>query len=242
MKNIHLITTSQPSRLRYNLSNVLVLTKESYKDYSKLDNIHIYITSDEVIKDYDWYISSENKLLQFTGRNVLGDKFIAPKIILTTDQDLIKDGIQPIDDEFLEWFVNNPSCEFVEVVKIDTFKKTNEVYVDQTTGGNYYEIIKHNKIIIPNEEAKQRAKNYMSLKGALEPNQIKCYCGHTTMCDCVPLDEGKQERMYSGEDMKQFAFECVANFLSNDDNKVEIKLVDVVIDRVNTKFEQFKKK
>jgi len=123
MKNIHLITTSQPSRLRYNLSNVLVLTKESYKDYSKLDNIHIYITSDEVIKDYDWYISSENKLLQFTGRNVLGDKFIAPKIILTTDQDLIKDGIQPIDDEFLEWFVNNPSCEFVEVVKIDTFKK-----------------------------------------------------------------------------------------------------------------------
>jgi len=82
----------------------------------------------------------------------------------------------------------------------------------------------------------------MSLKGALEPNQIKCYCGHTTMCDCVPLDEGKQERVYSGEDMKQFAFECVANFLSNDDNKVEIKLVDVVIDRVNTKFEQFKKK
>ena len=49
------------------------------------------------------------------------------------------------------------------------------------------------------------------------------------------------ERMYSEEDMKQFAFECVANFLSNDDNKVEIKLVDVIIDRVNNKFEQFKK-
>ena len=44
-----------------------------------------------------------------------------------------------------------------------------------------------------NEEAKQRAKNYMSLKGALEPKQIKCYCGHTTMCDCGPQDEGKQE-------------------------------------------------
>jgi hypothetical protein len=52
----------------------------------------------------------------------------------------------------------------------------------------------------------------------------------------------QNSRMYSEEDMKQFAFECVANFLSNDDNKVEIKLVDVVIDRVNTKFEQFKKK
>jgi hypothetical protein len=52
----------------------------------------------------------------------------------------------------------------------------------------------------------------------------------------------KQERMYSEEDMKQFAFECVANFLSNNDNKVEIKLVDVIIDRLNPQFEQFKKK
>ena len=46
-----------------------------------------------------------------------------------------------------------------------------------------------------NEEAKQRAKNYMSLKGALEPNQIKCYCGHTIMCDCSPIDEPKQETL-----------------------------------------------
>jgi hypothetical protein len=46
-----------------------------------------------------------------------------------------------------------------------------------------------------NEEAKQRAKNYMSLKGALEPNQIKCYCGHTSYCDCSPLDEAKQETL-----------------------------------------------
>jgi hypothetical protein len=43
------------------------------------------------------------------------------------------------------------------------------------------------------QQAKQRAKNYMSLKGALEPKQIKCYCGHTTYCDCGPLEEPKQE-------------------------------------------------
>jgi hypothetical protein len=52
----------------------------------------------------------------------------------------------------------------------------------------------------------------------------------------------QQQRMYSEEDMKQFAFECVGKFLSNDDNKVEIKLVDVIIDRLNKHFEQFKKK
>jgi hypothetical protein len=46
-----------------------------------------------------------------------------------------------------------------------------------------------------NDEAKQRAKNYMSLKGALEPNQIKCYCGHTSYCDCSPQEEPKQETL-----------------------------------------------
>jgi hypothetical protein len=35
----------------------------------------------------------------------------------------------------------------------------------------------------------------MSLKGALEPNQIKCYCGHTSYCDCSPLEEPKQETL-----------------------------------------------
>jgi hypothetical protein len=34
---------------------------------------------------------------------------------LSTDQDLIEDGIQAIDDEFLKWFIKNPSCESVEV-------------------------------------------------------------------------------------------------------------------------------
>jgi hypothetical protein len=46
-----------------------------------------------------------------------------------------------------------------------------------------------------NDEAKERAKNYMSLKGALEPKQIKCYCGHTSYCDCSPLEEPKQETL-----------------------------------------------
>jgi hypothetical protein len=28
-----------------------------------------------------------------------------------------------------------------------------------------------------------------------EPKQIKCYCGHTSYCDCGPLDETKQETL-----------------------------------------------
>ena len=51
----------------------------------------------------------------------------------------------------------------------------------------------------------------------------------------------QQERMYSEEDMKQFAWECVANFLSNNVNEVEVALVEVIIDRNSKQFEQFKK-
>ena len=65
------------------------------------------------------------------------------KIILTTDQDLIKDGIQAIDDEFLEWFVKNPSCEEVETYSL---KEGNE-----ELGYYHYKY----EIIIPQEEPKQ---------------------------------------------------------------------------------------
>ena len=36
------------------------------------------------------------------------------KIILTTDPKLISDGVDAIDDTFLEWFIKNPTCAFVE--------------------------------------------------------------------------------------------------------------------------------
>jgi hypothetical protein len=52
----------------------------------------------------------------------------------------------------------------------------------------------------------------------------------------------EQQNMYSEEDLKQFAWQCVANFLSNRNNKVEQNLVEVIIDRNNLEFEQFKKK
>ena len=54
----------------------------------------------KVIKHKDkWYLQSE------TGHK---------EILLSTDDSLIKDGVKAIDDEFLEWFVKNPSCEKVD--------------------------------------------------------------------------------------------------------------------------------
>jgi len=82
-----------------------------------MENIHkinqnIYITNDEEIKEGDWVIAIEgiwkNTVTKITGEPITD---VWKKIILTTDQDLIKDGVQAIDDDFLEWFVQNPSCE-----------------------------------------------------------------------------------------------------------------------------------
>ena len=79
---------------------------------------NIYITSDEEIRDLrphkgKWHLEKEQILNKFP--DYLTDLSECKLIILTTDQDLIKDGVQAIDDEFLEWFVKNPSCEEVGV-------------------------------------------------------------------------------------------------------------------------------
>ena len=62
---------------------------------------HLYITSDEEIKMQDWFIDDKYKQpMKYFGEGSL--LISSKKIILTTDQDLIKDGVQAIDDEFLQ--------------------------------------------------------------------------------------------------------------------------------------------
>jgi hypothetical protein len=89
------------------------------------------------------------------------------------------------------------------------------------------------------EAAKRYANDWEEIHPELDSEDIAPI--EVSKIDFIAGAKWQQERMYSEEEVKQFAFECVANFLSNDDNKVEIKLVDVIIDRVNNKFEKFKK-
>ncbi len=107
---------------------------------------NIYITSDEEIRDVrphkgKWHLEGGNILNKFP--NYLTDLSECKLVIMTTDQELIKDGVQAIDDTFLEWFVKNPSFEFVEVVD-----NWNSPRIDA------YDY----KIIIPQEETKGISK------------------------------------------------------------------------------------
>jgi hypothetical protein len=108
MKNIHILPTDKPSRLYY-WEDKLVLGNLATTPMNR----SIYITNDEEIKVGDWFYNSFlNEILKM---DVLDYSNFRKKIILTTDQDLITDGIQSIPNEFLEWFVRNPNCDNVQV-------------------------------------------------------------------------------------------------------------------------------
>jgi len=160
MKNVHILPTDKPSRLWKNnlLQGILVLNKYALP-FNTAQNI--YITSSEEIKEgcldlikyknhtLGWYLMIKNNstvLIKYDGSGLYFNTEITKifKIILTTDTKLIKDGVQAIDDEFLEWFVKNPSCKEVEVFHQDVYSmgKWDRRY----------------KIIIPKEETKQECE------------------------------------------------------------------------------------
>jgi hypothetical protein len=109
-KNIHVIPTDKPSRFyKINVTEHFNWSNDFLPQIVGSTNQNIYITNYEEIKDswsYDRMMKSVNKI----------DNAYSEKIILTTDKDLIADGIQEIPTDFLEWFVKNQGCESVEVV------------------------------------------------------------------------------------------------------------------------------
>lgn len=156
MKNIHVLPTDKPSngyilgKCIKELSDVKIgqFTKTYYlmfdEEYFQPHNI--YITSNEEIKKGDFTLSPINAIVKCecekSKKSIKWDN--CKKIILTDNQDLIKYGVQAIDDEFLEWFVKNPSCEWIEV----------NDWLDDKGNIAFNGKLRY-QIIIPKEEPKQ---------------------------------------------------------------------------------------
>jgi len=173
IKNIHILPTENSSKLSYNKDGVLFLHRLQWRKGTQ----HIYITSDEEIKkgsivkipcgvgkvkelhwkygdDFPSYIVED----VFSYKLRYGQKECelqtnsfsyedVKKIILTTDQDLINNDVQKIDDEDFAWLVKNPSCEEVEIKIVHSFGElpNNEFLSNKIIY----------KIIIPKEKLKQ---------------------------------------------------------------------------------------
>lgn len=126
MRNVYLIPSEAPTRL-YEFGGELILNEE---ETSAFRSKHVYITSNEKIEFGDWYLVKHN-----VEGVILSDKMILCratigfinhyymediegvwlKVVLTTNKEL--QGVQLIQDEFLEWLVKHPTCENVKIQK-----------------------------------------------------------------------------------------------------------------------------
>lgn len=233
MKNIHILPTDRPSRLAGSeyITNELGIDKRAFKlklwdkiipnkDLRDVGYIpqHIYITNDESLKKgkedlgsyyLDWkgnITKKQNSDWQITFLNDF-----KKKIILTTDQDLIKDGVQAIDDEFLEWFVKNPSCEEVEVKYNYVCSNCNEDKNNpkyENCHGNY-RTHKIFKIIIPKEEPNFYEKLVEYFKNTPREKVLEDW---NKTAECDNIGPTVEEFLGNTEEPKQeYQSECICD-------------------------------
>lgn len=111
---------------------------------------HLYILSDDEIKEGDWMFCIDksshwfNNLIKYTGGIAHKDSW--KKVIATTNPDLIKEGIASIDDEFIKEYVNNPIeeilVEYEGKVRSTTWEYEEPEYYDIRLSSNGSIIIK----------------------------------------------------------------------------------------------------
>jgi hypothetical protein len=210
MKNIHILPTNKPSML-FDFMTKLMMIDKIVADEGNM-NRHIYITSDEEIKEGDWMyykhfgedIVCKYDTMNGQNTNVNEHKPFYQKIILTTDQELINAGVQPINDDFLEWFVKNPSCKFVEVTKEPLIIKGEADYFNYDNGTKLNTNVGKYKIIIPKEEPKQETieKSAENKFGKVNPTLGKSDYRMGYESGLIEGAKWQAERMYSEEDMR----------------------------------------
>jgi hypothetical protein len=238
----------------------------------KVLNKHIHIISDEEIKAGDFYIDELNQFKWRAFKNNAGFYKDCKKIILTTDQNLIADGVQAIDNEFLQWFSENPSCEEVEVEEEDYSQKCRECGEIVKRGyscrkgcfmksGNFICTDKYirYKIIIPKEEPKDVVLGYKtSLDAQMLDSNIKQETLEEAAERFYPISKGGSMWMPSADDCnkanKQEGFIAGAKWTQQkmySEEEVKSILKSFVEDTRGDKswvdaddewFEQFKKK
>jgi hypothetical protein len=198
--NLWLIPTDKPSRLYLGDNGNFVFGMLQTSIQSRNDdfkNQNTYITNDEEIKIGDWFLGLQNQISKATSRDIYGG--YERKIILTTDQDLIADGVQAIDDDFLKWFVGkaNDSGKPIDVIEIQKDKCLDTSLmcdcVDEPCRNKGY------KIVIPKEEPNYNMKEEIlaemerfeeQKKETLEEFAKKAYLSRLEDCLNVDFEDG----------------------------------------------------
>jgi translation initiation factor 2 beta subunit (eIF-2beta)/eIF-5 len=151
---------------------------------------NIYITSSEEIKEGDYVFNLTSKEV-YPIFELLEVVSYEKKIILTTNQDLIKDGVQPINDDFYEWFVKNPTCEEIET-------KFVEFEVDMELGESCIEYGQYYKTILPREQPYQELFDYLS-------NELNVIALLTQMQEIEAIVMAKQKHINNAKETDEEA-------------------------------------
>ena len=244
MKNIHVLPTDKASNLLFEKISNRYYTNSRRKENTKnVQNQNIYITSEEEIKEgeYQLYnplgnfdnakVSKAERLLQNDGRR--------KKIILTTDVDLIEDGVQAIDNEFLEWFVKNPSCEEVEV-KSEILYQHKETYRTYPSECNNLTKTKVNYYLstIPKEEPKQfKGRGMLHYSGKIiggEPKQENT-AEYIDRHIVEAMVEVVKQKMYNEEEVEDLIYKVCGTV-------ARLQGITLNGNHIDTAYKQFKKK
>ena len=145
------------------------------------------------------------------------------EIILTTDDQLIKDGVQAIDEEFLKWVVKNPSCDFIRTLKVPYFDESSHSYL----------------LDIPKEESKQEtleevAEKYANKKGDIPTTKLEDAIFKQGFIDGAKWQQEQDKKLYNEEDLLNFGA-----FVRIEDKKE--KRLFLIQDYYKKWFEQFSK-
>jgi hypothetical protein len=214
-KNIFVLPTENPSKLYKSRTIGYVLYDEPKTYIFKNQGQNIYITSSEKPKEGEYGLgfaegTQSPFIFKHDGSNVAKLNALCEntqKIIITNDEDLIKNGVQAIDDEFLEFFVKNPSCKEVEV------------YDDENITDDGLNIYSTYKIIIPKEESKQdeyTSQDFLneitwnkSKKETLGYLQVCKDCGSEEVARCKWVNVNTEE-IYSADSgtTLEWCFDC----------------------------------
>jgi hypothetical protein len=226
-KNVWLLPTDKPSRILQSLKVIQLLDKEWLSPIGNV-NRNIYITSSEKPKEgeYGLGFAEENQshfVFKHDGSNLAKLNALCEdtkKIIITSDTDLIANRIKKISEKFLRWFVQNPSCEFVEVKKQMLCDYCGQEYCDNLRCRGYKDS-PYYEIIIPQEELSKQYKctecnwigvfNEMKNEQSIDYDQYCCPKCNNVMYDC------RIDKWYLEEEPKQETFEESVNAFKKTD-------------------------
>jgi hypothetical protein len=169
-KNLFVIPTNNPSRVYGILGSYRLGLTSNDPFYTEnfgggTQNQNIYVTCNDFI-GLSYYLDGD-----LVRKGVVDAKDYwevrkdYKKIILTTDPKLIKDGVQSIPDEFLQWFIAkvNDSGKPIDIVEIEYLvPKVDNPFQQGLLNGlakSYPDIVKKPYIIIP-KEAEEQVRPY----------------------------------------------------------------------------------